>query len=348
MGYIKKETFGLSHSGIPVAIYTLSDEVIRVRVMTMGGTIVSIEAPDREGHMDDVCLGFDSPQDYEKQTCFIGATVGRYANRIGGARFSLGGREYPLYPNDGENHLHGGPGGFHTKIWEDCVDGDSLVLSYVSPDMEEGYPGNLSVSVRYTLKEGTLTLSYRAKSDKDTVVNFTNHAYFNLAGQKADTILNQHIRINADRFTRVKTGAIPTGELPAVAGTPFDLRQFTKIGAHIGDDDADLRVTGGYDHNFVLNGSGFREAARAYDPQSGRMLTVKTDLPGVQFYAGNNLDGSLTGKNGVRYIPHSGFCLETQFFPDTPNQPAFPSCILRAGDEFFTKTSYTFSAVNEI
>ncbi len=289
MTRITKKPFGMTKAGVPVELYTLDDGMIRVQVMTLGGTVVSVEAPDKRGRMADVCLGFDSPQEYEAQTCYIGATVGRYANRIGGARFTLNGTEYLLYPNDGENHLHGGPHGFHTKVWNAAIDGDALVLSCESADMEEGYPGKLLVSVRYTLCGGTLTLSYHAKCDRDTVINLTNHAYFNLAGQDSGTVLDQCIRINA-----------------------------------------------------------FREAACAFDPQSGRMLTVKTDLPGMQFYAGNSLDGTLCGKNGTRYVRRSGFCLETQFFPDTPNQPSFPSCVLRAGEDFCTKTSYTFAAVNEI
>lgn len=348
MAVITKKPFGMTKAGAPVELYTLDDGVVRVQVMTLGGTIVSIEAPDKHGIMADICLGFASPQEYEEQTCYIGATVGRYANRIGNARFALNGVEYPLYPNDGKNHLHGGPHGFHTKVWKAAKESDALVLSCESADMEEGYPGRLSVSVRYTLTNGTLSLSYHAKSNRDTVVNLTNHAYFNLAGQGSGSILKQRIRINADRFTRVGEGAIPTGELPEVFGTPFDLRTFTEIGAHIDENTDDLHVTGGYDHNFVLNGEGFREAACAYDPQSGRMLTVKTDLPGVQFYAGNSLDGTLCGKDGARYIRRSGFCLETQFFPDTPNQAVFPPCVLRAGEDFRTRTSYTFSAVNKM
>lgn len=279
MAFIMKKPFGTTKAGVPVELYTLDDGVVRVQVMTLGGTIVSIEAPDKHDVTADVCLGFASPQAYEEQTCYIGATVGRYANRIGNAKFALNGVEYSLYPNDGENHLHGGPHGFHTKVWKAEEESDALVLSCESADMEEGYPGRLSVRVRYTLVNGTLTLSYHAKSDRDTVVNLTNHAYFNLAGQGSGSILKHRIRINADRFTRVGAGAIPTGGLPEVAGTPFDLRTFTEIGAHIDDDIEDLRVTGGYDHNFVLNGGDFREAACVYDPESGRMLTVKTDLP---------------------------------------------------------------------
>lgn len=315
MASIMKKPFGTTKAGVPVELYTLDDGVVRVQVMTLGGTIVSIEAPDRHDVTADVCLGFASPQAYEEQTCYIGATVGRYANRIGNAKFALNGVEYSLYPNDGKNHLHGGPHGFHTKVWKAEEESDALVLSCESADMEEGYPGRLSVRVRYTLVNGTLTLSYHAKSDRDTVVNLTNHAYFNLAGQGSGSILKHRIRINADRFTRVGAGAIPTGGLPEVAGTPFDFRTFTEIGAHIDDDIEDLRVTGGYDHNFVLNGGGFREAACVYDSESGRMLTVKTDLPGVQFYAGNSLDGTLCGKDSARYVRRSGFCLETQFSP---------------------------------
>ena len=348
MAFIMKKPFGTTKAGVPVELYTLDDGVVRVQVMTLGGTIVSIEAPDKHDVTADVCLGFASPQAYEEQTCYIGATVGRYANRIGNAKFALNGVEYSLYPNDGENHVHGGPHGFHTKVWKAEEESDALVLSCESADMEEGYPGRLSVRVRYTLVNGTLTLSYHAKSDRDTVVNLTNHAYFNLAGQGSGSILKHRIRINADRFTRVGAGAIPTGGLPEVAGTPFDLRTFTEIGAHIDDDIEDLRVTGGYDHNFVLNGGDFREAACVYDPESGRMLTVKTDLPGVQFYAGNSLDGTLCGKDSVRYVRRSGFCLETQFFPDTPNRPEFPACVLHAGEDFHAKTSYTFFVVNEM
>lgn len=349
MTRITKEPFGLTKDGGQVTLYTLDNGTVRVRIMNLGGTVVSVETPDRAGRLGDICLGFSSPAEYEAQTCFIGATIGRYANRIGNARFTLNGEEYVLCKNDGENHLHGGPTGFHTKLFDARTDGDTLVLSCKSADMEEGYPGTLSAELCCTLDErNTLMLAYRAVSDRDTVVNLTNHAYFNLAGHDSGDVLAQRIRINADRFTRVDAGAIPTGELPEVDGTPFDLRTFTAIGVHIDDDDSDLHMTGGYDHNFVLNGEGFREAACAYDPESGRMLTVKTDLPGVQFYAGNSLDGTLSGKDGARYIRRSGFCLETQFFPDTPNRPDFPPCLLRAGETFCTKTAYSFGIADQL
>lgn len=343
MTTIQSYAFGTAANGEPVRGFRLSNEKIEADIITLGAAVQSVRVPDRTGAMTDVCLGFSDVQGYETQTCFIGAVVGRYANRIGGASFSLNGKTYPLFKNDGEHHLHGGPTGFHTKNWDAQVCGETLVLSCKSADMEEGYPGNMTVWVTYALTEaGGLSITYEAQCDKDTVCNLTNHAYFNLSGDRCDTICTHEIKINADRFTRVDGGAIPTGELPEVSGTPFDFRDFHAIGARIDEENSDLQSVGGYDHNFVIRGEGFREAACVRCEETGIEMRVFTDLPGMQFYAGNFLDGSFVGKTGKPYEKRSGFCLETQYFPDSPNRPEFPCCVLKAGARFASKTVYEF------
>ncbi len=343
MTVIQSYIFGTAANGEPVRGFRLSNGKIEADIITLGASVQSIRVPDRTGAMTDVCLGFSDVNGYETQTCFIGAVVGRYANRIGGASFSLNGQTYSLAQNDGVNHLHGGPTGFHTKNWDADICGEALTLSCESADMEEGYPGKMTVRVTYTLTEtGGLSIDYDAQSDKDTVCSLTNHAYFDLSGGVCNTIGTHELKINADRFTRVDDGAIPNGELPDVAGTPFDFRDFHAIGERIDAQNSDLQTVGGYDHNFVLCGEGFREAAHVRCEETGIGMRVLTDRPGVQFYAGNSLDGSFVGKSGKPYGKRSGFCLETQSFPDSPNHPEFPCCILKAGARFASKTVYEF------
>ena len=291
-------------------------------------------------------LGFDAPEGYLKNnTPYFGAVIGRYGNRIAKGRFSLNGREYRLALNNGENHLHGGIKGFDKVVWgaREVKRGPALALNYVSKDGEEGYPGNLSVSVVYTLTDNNeLKIEYSATADKTTILNLTNHTYFNLAGE--GSILNHEVMINADRFTPVDQGLIPTGELRSVKGTPMDFTQPAAIGARIEQQDEQLLLGKGYDHNFVLNGGGAPAlAARVYEPVSGRVLEVYTTEPGVQFYTGNFLDGSIKGKGGQVYQRRYGFCLETQHFPDSPNKPDFPSTVLKPGEKYATTTIFKFS-----
>jgi aldose 1-epimerase len=338
--------FGALASGAKISVYTLTNKNgLEARVTTYGGRLVSLRAPDRKGTLGDIVLGFDSVASYaDNPGRFFGATVGRYANRIGGARFTLGGVEYKLDKNDGQNSLHGGSHGFYQAIWtaRELPDG-GLELTYSSKDGEGGYPGNLRGIVTYHLTDANeLRIDYRATTDKATVMNLTNHAYFNLRG--SGDILGHRLTINADRFTPVDAGLIPTGELHSVAGTPFDFRRPTAIGARIEDNDEQLKLGKGYDHNYVLNGSGLRLAARVEEPTSGRFLEVLTDQPGVQFYSGNSLDGTLHGRGGQVYNRRSGLCLETQHFPDSPNKPDFPSTVLKPGAEFHSTTIYKFGS----
>jgi aldose 1-epimerase len=331
-----------------VDLYTLTNaQGIEVRIATLGATIVSIKTPDRKGQFADVVLGFDDMAGYRGNAPFFGVVVGRYGNRIAKGRFTLDGTTYTLATNNGPNHLHGGNRGFDKVVWTakavERPDGPAVQLDYLSKDGEEGYPGNLSATVVYTLTDkNELRMEYTATTDKKTVVNLTNHSYFNLAG--TGDILSHEVTINADRFTPVDATLIPTGELRPVAGTPFDFTKATPIGARIDQDDEQLKFGGGYDHNFVLNGtgSGFTLAARVVEPVSGRSLEVRTTEPGVQFYTGNFLDGTLRGKGGVMYGRRSGFCLETQHFPDSPNQPSFPSTVLEPNQRYATATVFAF------
>jgi aldose 1-epimerase len=336
--------------GMSVEIYTLKNDKIEVQVMTYGADVISLKVPDRTGKVQDVVLGFDDPAGYyenahSKGAAFFGPIVGRYANRIAHARFSLDGKEYGLTRNNGDNTLHGGPGGFHNRNWTGKVIPDGVELKYLSRDGEEGYPGNLSVTVRYTLNGSDLKIDYLATTDKPTVLNLTNHSYFNLSGQGQGTILAEQLKLNASRFTPVDSGLIPTGELKSVAGTPFDFRKPHSIGERINADDDQIRLGHGYDHNFVIDGGGkgLVEAAEVYDPASGRVLTVLTTEPGVQLYTSNFLDGSIKGKGGVAYPRNAALCLETQHFPDSPNHPAFPTTVLKPGGEFHSTTIFRFS-----
>jgi aldose 1-epimerase len=340
---ISRTPFGQTAAGEAVDLYTLTNAAgLEVRVATYGGTLVALLAPDRDGNLGDVLHGFDSLAGYLGDHPYFGSLIGRYGNRIARGRFELDGATYALPVNNGENHLHGGPGGFHRRVWRASVAGDTLGLTYVSADGEEGYPGRLTVAVAYTLTDaGELRIAYAARTDAPTVLNLTNHAYFNLAG--GGDILGHELQIDAAEFIPVDENQIPTGELRPVAGTPMEFTAPTPIGARIGDDDEQLRFgNGGFDHTWVLSSAGDlgRRAARVREPGSGRVLEVYTTQPGVQFYSGNFLDGSLRGKGGVAYAKHSALCLETQHFPDSPNQPAFPSTVLRPGERYYQTTIY--------
>lgn len=348
---VVKRSGGKLPDGASVEIYTLKDQKIEVQIMNYGGEVLSIKVPDRTGKVADVVLGFDDPSGYyennhSKNASFFGPIVGRYANRIAHARFSLDGKEYTLTKNNGDNTLHGGPGGFHNRMWTGKVIPGGVELKYVSKDGEEGYPGNLSVTVRYTLNGDDLKIEYSATTDKPTVLNLTNHSYFNLSGQGNGTVLAQQLKLDASRFTPVDSGLIPTGELKSVAGTPFDFLKPHAVGERINADDEQLRLGhNGYDHNFVIDGGGkdLTEAAEVYDPASGRVLQVLTTEPGVQFYTSNFLDGSIKGKGGMAYPRNAALCLETQHFPDSPNHPAFPTTVLRPGSEFHSTTIFRFT-----
>ena len=353
---IKKVSFGKTADGEPVDLYTLTNsQGVEVSIATYGGTIVSLKVPDRDGHLDDVVLGYDTLDQYIADSPYFGCLVGRYGNRIAKGRFTLDGQEYELARNNDENHLHGGIQGFDKALWKGKGllgdKGPGLSLTYTSEDGEEGYPGNLSVEVVYVLThDNELTIHYQATTDKPTPVNLTNHSYFNLAGQGTGDVLSHVLMLNADRFTPVDEGLIPTGELRPVAGTPMDFTRPTAIGARIEQDDRQLKYGLGYDHNWVLNGhagsggtGSIELAARVHEPATGRVMEVFTSEPGIQFYCGNFLDGSNVGKGGRVYKHRYGFCLETQHFPDSPNQPDFPSTILEPGEEYSTTTIFKFS-----
>lgn len=346
---IRKQAFGKTADGQAVDLYTLTNASgVEAGIMTYGGIVVSLKVPDRNGKLEDVVLGYDRLDGYLQKNPFFGALAGRYGNRIAKGRFTLNGREYTLARNNGENHLHGGIKGFDKMVWKakevEEKDGVGLSLSYVSKDGEEGYPGNLSTTVIYTLTNNNeLRIDYRASTDKDTVVNLTNHSYFNLAG--SGDILKHEVMINADTFTPVDAGLIPTGELRSVKGTPFDFSRPHAIGERIDQPDEQLTFGKGYDHNWVINhrDGALALAARIYEPGTGRVMEVYTKEPGMQFYTGNFLDGSITGKGGQVYRKRAGFCMETQHFPDSPNKPNFPSTVLRPGQTYTTTTVYKFS-----
>jgi len=350
---VTKSTWGKTPGGESVDLYTLKNAHLTVQVITYGAHVVSIEAPDRNGKKADVVLGFDTIDGYasEKNTTYIGAIVGRYGNRIAKGTFKVDGNEYHIPLNNGANALHGGPVGFDRKVWQAHAIANGVELTLVSPDGDQGFPGELTAHVRYALEDSSLRIAYSATTTKPTVVNLTNHSYFNLAGNGQRTILNEVLTLKADRYTPVDAGLIPTGELAPVAGTPFDFTKPTAIGARIDQQNEQLTLAGGYDHNFVLNSpvgkDGLREAAYAVDPLSGRTLTVFTTEPGVQFYSGNFLDGTMTGRFGAKVVKHSGFCLETQHFPDAPNQPAFASTELKPGETYHTVTVFRFGTAKE-
>ena len=348
------QTFGKMPDGTPVELFTLSDGVLEARIINYGGIVVSLKAPDRNGKPGDVVLGFDRLEEYLADNNgpgpgYFGAVIGRYANRIARGKFVLDGKKYSLPLNNGGNSLHGGPYGFHNVVWKAKAIDHGVELTYLSKDGEAGYPGNLTATVRYTVAKGELRIDYSATTDKHTVVNLTNHSYFNLAGNGRGDILSHQLTLRAARFTPVDAGLIPTGELKAVAGTPFDFLNATAIGERIdangGADDEQLHRGEGYDHNWVLDNADGKltEAAEVYEPASGRVMRVLTTEPGIQLYSGNFLDGRIKGKGGAPYGVRSAFCLETQHFPDSPNQPAFPSTELRPGQRYQTTTVFRFS-----
>jgi aldose 1-epimerase len=347
---INHEEIGRLRDGRPVARFTLASRGgARAQILDYGGTLTSLVVPDRGGAPGDVVLGFDDVEGYLGAGGYLGALIGRYGNRIAGSRFVLDGVEHRVTANEGSNHLHGGLVGFDKVLWravpQPVAEGPALALEYESAHNEEGYPGNLSVRVVYTLEhDNALRIDYAATTDRDTIVNLTNHAYWNLAGHGAGTVLDHRLVIDADRFAVAGPGCIPTGELRAVAGTPFDFRRAVAIGERIGADDAQIRIGGGYDHSFALAGADgeLRRAARVVEPTTGRVLEVLTTEPAVQFYSGNLL-GGMRGKAGAHYGPRTGFCLETQHHPDSPNQPAFPTTTLRAGERYRSTTVYRFS-----
>jgi aldose 1-epimerase len=347
-GEVKMSIWGKTADGVEVPIYTLKSAQIEVRVMAYGAKLVSVRTPDRNGKMADVVLGYDTLDGFLNDTStHFGSIVGRYGNRIALGKFSIDGKTYQIPINNGVNALHGGPMGFDRFVWEAKEVPNGVEFTHVSPDGDMGFPGTMTAKVKYTISGGTLRLDYSATSDKATVVNITNHAYFNLHGDDQGNILDQKIELNADRYTPVDAGLIPTGVLAPVAGTPFDFRKSEVIGKRIEADHEQIKLGGGYDHNFVLNGNpgAMRVAAIVTDPESGRKMTVETTEPAIQFYSGNFLDGTFTGRHGVKYLKHSGFCLETQHYPDSPNHPSFPSTVLRPGVTRHSTTSFTFSTV---
>jgi aldose 1-epimerase len=347
-----REPFGTMPEGQDIESFTLRNATgIEMQVINFGAIITSLRVPDRDGNFDDVVLGYDNLDDYLGDHPHFGAVIGRYGNRIGNSRFELDGEVYELTPNEGDNHVHGGDRGFDRVVWDaepfERAGERGVVFTYVSVDGEEGYPGTLTARVTYTLTDrDEVIFDYYATTDQATPVNLTQHSYFNLAGHGSGDILGHELELTADHFTPIDHEFIPTGEIRAVAGTPFDFTESTAIGARIDDDDEQLRHGLGYDHNFVLNrgGSGLVLAARLYEPTTGRVMEVHTEEPGIQFYAGNLMDGSWTGKDGAVYDYRTGLCLETQHYPDSPNKPEFPSTILRPGEEYTTRTIYSFTA----
>lgn len=337
--------WGKLPDGSTVTIYTLKNPQIEVRVMTFGARVVSITTPDRNGKMADVVLGYDNLDGYIKDSkTYFGAVVGRYGNRIADGKFSLDGKEYHLSVNENTNTLHGGKDGFDRRNWSGKEIPGGVEFTLVSPDGDQGFPGKLTAHVRYTLQGNKLAIHYTATTDKPTVVNLTNHSYFNLSGAGSGTILNHKLTLHSDKFTPVDSKLIPTGELKPVAGTPFDFTKEETIGARINADDEQLKLGHGYDHNWVLRGKigTLHPSARVYDPASGRVLEEATTEPGVQFYTGNFLDGTFSGPNG-KYDFRTGLCLETQHYPDSPNHPTFPSTELKPGQTYSTETTWTFS-----
>ncbi|MGB7747413.1 MAG: aldose epimerase family protein [Verrucomicrobiia bacterium] len=349
-GTISQAPFGKTTDGTPVEIYTLRNyNGMEARIMTYGGIVVSLKVPDKKGEFGDVVLGYDNLGDYVRNNPFFGALVGRYGNRIAKGKFTLDGKEYTLAQNNAPNNLHGGPVGFDKKVWKVAKadvgpDGPRLELTLLSPDADQGFPGNLKVTVTYTLTDDNgLRVDYTATTDKDTICNLTQHSYFNLAG-KGD-ILNHQVFINADKFTPVDDTLIPTGELKPVAGTPFDFRTATAVGIRIDANDEQIKFGHGYDHNWVINKplGKLGLAARVTDPATGRAMEVWSTEPGVQFYTGNFLDGSITGKGGWVYELRNGLCFEPQHYPDSPNHPQFPSAELKPGQTYQNTIEYKFS-----
>jgi len=347
---VEQQSWGTAPDGSPVYLYTVTCGQQVARFTNYGARVVAIRTPDRKGTVGDAVLGYDTAQEYlhDKRT-HLGATVGRYANRIAYGTFELQGRRYSIPVNNGQNALHGGTIGFDQRVWQGHPTAEGVDFTLVSQDGDMGFPGTLRVTVRYTLHADALRIDYQATTDKPTVINLTNHTYFNLNGDDAGDILENVVYLNADRYTPINAGLIPVGTEASVAGTPMDFRNPAAVGLRIQDQDEQLKLAGGYDHNFVLNGrsGALRIAARVYSPQSGRTLTVWTTEPGIQLYSGNFLDGSFTGRHGRRYEKHSALCLETQHFPDSPNHPGFPSTVLLPGTSFRSSTVWKFGTQAE-
>lgn len=346
----RKENFGATDKGDAIEMYTLTNENgVELKVISYGGRITSLKVPDRKGNLENVVLGFDSVGDYLEEDPFFGALIGRYGNRIAKGKFTLDGQEYNLAQNNGENHLHGGEKGYHKVMWtiEEIPDSNALKLTYTSDDLEEGYPGRLDVAVTYTLREdNSLDVEYEATTNKKTILNLTQHSYFNLAGDFSQKILDHQVQINANHFLPVDKTSIPTGEFKEVASTPFDFRQPKTLGEDINVDNEQIKRGSGYDHCWVLNDqeNGMRFAASAFHPSSGRLLEVYTTEPGMQLYTGNFLDGTLPMQGQVgNYERRTGFCFETQHYPDSPNHKEFPSVVLEPGEKYQSRTSFRFS-----
>src|SRR5438477_4905961 len=343
--------YGATQGGQAVEIFTMTnDRGLRVRFLSLGGVITEIDAPDRTGRLDNIVLGLNNLREYETLPGHFGAITGRYANRIGGAQFTLGGQTYHLIANNGPNTLHGGPNALDRQVWTvtplTVPDGVAATLSYVGPDGDQNFPGTLTTHVTYTLtNDDVLQIAYVASTDKDTVINFTNHSYFNLAGNGSGSVADQILLVNADRYTPVGPDLIPTGEIAPVEGTPLDFRQMVPIGARLHSAFQQMVHARGYDHNFVLNkgGDGMRFAARAYDPRTGRVIDCFTTEPGVQVYTSNGMNGSVVGSSGTTYRQTEAFTLETQHFPDSPNKPNFPTTELKPGQDFRSTTIFRFA-----
>ncbi len=344
--------YGTTQGGQAVEIFTMTnDHGLRVRFLSLGGVITQIDVPDRAGRLDDIVLGLGNLRDYETLPGHFGAITGRYANRIGGAQFTLNGQTYHLIANNGPNTLHGGPNALDRQVWTvtplTVPDGVAATLSYISPDGDQSFPGTLMTHVTYTLtNDDVLQIAYVASTDKDTVINFTNHSYFNLAGNGSGSVADQTLLVNADRYTPTGPDQIPTGEIAPVEGTPLDFRQMMPIGARLHSASQQMVYAHGYDHNFVLNkgpAGGVTFAARGYDPRTGRIIDCFTTEPGVQVYTSNGMNGSVVGSSGTTYRQTEGFTLETQHFPDSPNKPNFPSTELKPGQEFRSTTIFRFA-----
>ncbi|MFA0964407.1 aldose epimerase family protein [Roseivirga sp. BDSF3-8] len=347
---ITKAPFGTMPDGTEIEKFTVeAPDGAKVDIITYGGIVTSLMVPDKDGNLGDVVLGHNSLQPYLDDNPFFGAIIGRYGNRIAKGKFSLDGEAYTLATNNDQNHLHGGEKGFDKVVWQgkevQTEEAAGVELTYTSPDGEEGYPGTLDVKVTYLFyPDHTLEILYEAETDKRTIVNLTNHSYFNLGSDS--TILDHRLMLNASQYLPVDNTLIPTGELKQVEGTPFDFTELQPIGEYINAENEQIARGGGYDHCWVLNSDSYSTvAARVQEPQSGRVMEVYTTEPGIQFYSGNFLDGSITGKDGTPYVYRSGFCLETQHFPDSPNQPGFPSVVLEPGETYRTKTKYTFGTL---
>ena len=344
--HVEKAAFGQTADGTAIESYTIyNSQGASAKLITYGATVAELHVPDKNGKMADVVLGFDNLEGYLGQHPHFGGAIGRYGNRIAKGKFTLDGKEYQLAINNPPNSLHGGPTGFDRRVWKaqpvEVKDGASVRCTYLSKDGEENFPGNLTVSVTYTLTNtNQFKLEYSAETDKDTIVNLTNHSYFNLAG--SGDVLKHVLYLNADKYTPVDATLIPTGEIASVENTPLDFRKPTAIGAHLGE----IKDIGGYDHNYVVNGAAgkLRIAARVTEPSSGRQMEVWTTEPGVQFYSAIGLNGSITGKGGIAYPKYGALCLETQHYPDSPNRPNFPSTVLKPGARFYSETIYKFSA----